>query len=150
MFADLWFALRKLASRRPQRLRSTSRLYLEPLEDRLPLSGGLVTGSDPSPTSGSNVSGSQQVAIVGQSGGPGPSGGQGTSGGSGSSSLFLSGVGYPLAPTTGPARPDPSTLSQPPQTTVMVPLTGTPGGPYSIMAVVPVCTGGGPASPPAG
>jgi hypothetical protein len=144
MLTDFWLALKKLSSRRPQRPRLAHRLSLESLEDRLALSGGPGISGGPGPTSGSSGSGSQPVAIVATSGSPG------SSGGNGSGSIVLSGPGYPLAPSSGPARPDPSTLSQPAQTTVMVPLTGTPGGPSPSLAVVPVCTGGGPGSPPAG
>jgi hypothetical protein len=145
MLIELWFGLRKFSSRRPQRLRSTSRLCLEPLEDRMCLSAGPSAGGAPIPSSGSSGgTGSQPVAIV-----AGASGTQGTTGGSGTSSV-LSGPGYPLAPTTGPARPDPGTLSPPPQTTVLVPMTGTPGGPDPTLTVLPVCTGGGPGSTPAG
>src|SRR5262249_53694189 len=111
------------------------RLFLEPLEERALLSGGLSGGGPgPSLTTGSN-SGSQPAVVLTQSGGPGPSSGT-SSGGVG-----ISGPGYPLAPTSGPTRLDPATLNQPLPTMILVPLTGTPGGPS--VAVVAVCTGGG-------
>jgi hypothetical protein len=131
MFSNLWSALQKPASRRPQRSRSTSRrLGVETLEDRaLPSGGpggGLVSPSGSTP----GGSGSQPAAVLTQSGGPGSS-----SGGS------ISGPGYPLPPSSGPSRPDPGTLDPTTSTAVLVPLTGTPGGPDPTLAVVPIVTG---------
>jgi hypothetical protein len=74
--------------------------------------------------------------VVTQTSSPGTSGGIGTSGGSGSAGI--SGPGYPLPPTSGPTRPDAGTLDPSQPTTVLVPLTGTPGGPDPTLAVVPV------------
>jgi hypothetical protein len=141
MFAELWSALRKSPTRRPQRSGPLNRrLCLEALEDRNLLSGG------PGPsTANVSGSGSPQVAVVTPSGGSSSSSGQ-TSGGSGSGAVGISGPGYPLAPTSGPTRPDPTTLSQPPGGTTLVAITGTPGGPDPTVAVVPVCTGTSPVS----
>ena len=99
MFASLWSARVQSGSRgRPRPTRP--RLSLESLEDRTVPSSG--------PGGGSGL-------ISGTPGGSGS-----TSGGSGGS-LFMSGPGYPLAPTTGPtpASPTPTTSD------VLVPLCGT-------------------------
>jgi hypothetical protein len=145
MLAELWSALRNPPIRRPQRSRPLNRRpSLEPLEDRNLLSAG----PSPSSLSGSG-SGPSQVAVINQSGGTGSGSGQ-TSGGSGSGSTGVSGPGYPLAPATGPTRPDPTTLSQPAGGTTLVSITGTPGGPDPTVAVVPVCTGASPGGSTAG
>jgi hypothetical protein len=139
MFSAWWFALKTSVFRRPPRSRPmTRRLCLEALEERALLSGGLSGGPGPLPTN-SGGPGPQPVAVISQGGGTGSSGGSG-SGGSG-----ISGPGYPLPPNTAPPLPDPSTLSPTPPIMVLVPLTGTPGGPGPSLAVAPVCTSGGPA-----
>jgi hypothetical protein len=137
MFASIWSALSKSAGHRSQRQRPLNRRpNLEVLEDRYLLSGG------PGP-SVANLSGpsSPQVVVLNQGGGPG------SSGTSGSGGIGISGPGYPLPPVTGPVRPDPSTLSQPPATIVLMPVSGTPGGSGPTMTVVPICTGTGPIQP---
>jgi hypothetical protein len=101
----------------------------------------LSGGSGPSSL---NISGSgpSQVAIDTQTG-SGSGSGQ-TSGGSGSGLVGISGPGYPLAPSSGPTRTDPGTLSQTSGGSVLVPVTGTPGGSGPVVALVPVCTGTSP------
>jgi hypothetical protein len=123
MFAAIWTAMRKSPISRPVKARPC----LEVLEDRNLLSGG------PGPSL-TNVSGPSPAALTGSTSGQ-------TSGGSGSGALGISGPQYPLAPSCGPTRPDPGTLSQPSGSTVLVGITGTPGGPGPTVTVVPVCTG---------
>jgi hypothetical protein len=133
MFATLWSALQHRPSRQPRRSPVLHRKpTLEALEDRNLLSGG--PGGGPGPSGGS---GTPVVAVLSTSVSNGSGGG-----------LGISGPGYPLAPATGPARPDPATLSQPSTTTVLVPLSGTPGGPGPTVAVVPVCSGSGTSGGP--
>jgi hypothetical protein len=146
MFASIWSALRKSAAHRPQRQRPLNRRpSLEALEARYLLSGGPGGGPDPSAANLSGPGpGSQPAVVLNQGGGPG------SSGGSTSGAVGISGPNYPLAPTTGPARPDPTTLSQPTTIMVLVPLTGTPGGPTPTVTVVPVCTGTSPNTGSAG
>jgi hypothetical protein len=67
-------------------------------------------------------------------------GGTGSSGATGSGSIGISGPGYPIAPTSGPTTSGPS---QSPPITVLIPVSGTSGGPAASLGVVAVCTGGG-------
>lgn len=143
--------------RKPQRSQSLRRkLAFELLENRALPSGGLNDHviSVIVDHSGSNHvaqvaelehhGGSTPSAIVPNqsSGGSGSSGGGPGNGGSGPGAVFLSGPGYPLAPTSGPARPDPATLAQPTTTTTLVPMGGASGGPGPSLALVPVVTSG--------
>ena len=140
MFAEIWSALQRSPTHRRQPpLPLKRRPCLEALEDRNLLSGG----AGPSSLSVSG-SGPSQVAIV-----PGSSSGQ-TSGGSGTGLVGISGPGYPLAPTSGPTRTDPGTLSQTSGGSVLVSITGTSGGSGPTLAVVPVCTGTSPGTGTAG
>jgi hypothetical protein len=139
VFSILWSAVLKPASRRPQRSRSTRfRLSVESLEDRTVPSGGSDSSVTQPSGSTSGGPGSPPAAVVTQTSSPGTSGGQGTSGGTGS--VNISGPGYPLPPSCGPTRPDAGTLDPSQPTTVLVPLTGTPGGPGPTLAVVPMVT----------
>jgi hypothetical protein len=124
----------------PARRPARRRLGLERLEGREVPSGGL---------SPSGSSGGPQQAVALTSGSGQTSGGSGsTSGGSGSGSTSggqgIPGPGYPLLPPTGPTistvTTDPTTT-----TTVVVPISGTPGGSTSDLTVVPMSVpGGGP------
>jgi hypothetical protein len=134
MFSALWKALRNSGPRRPQRPREThSRLAVERLEDRTLLSGGLAGG--PGPSGGRRTGdGSGLIAVVDQRGGRG-----------------LSGPGYPLAPVSGPSRPDPGTVvTQTQPTTMVVSTSGSPGGPSPTLTVVPVVISGTSGSTPGG
>ncbi|HTK75218.1 MAG TPA: hypothetical protein VL371_08170 [Gemmataceae bacterium] len=133
MFASLWSTRQRIGSR-PRPVVNRPRLSLESLEDRtVPSSGpgggsGLITGTP----------GGSGTAVIQTSGGSGStSGGSGsTPGGSGSTSggsLFMSGPGYPLAPSTGPTPTSPATTT----TDVLVPLCGAPD---STVVVSPVVT----------
>jgi hypothetical protein len=145
MLSELWSALRKPSPRRTQRSRPLNRRpCLEALEDRNLLSGG------PGPSGGTGGGpGSSPVAVLTQSDTSGSGSGQ-TSGGSGSGSVGISGPGYPLAPTSGPTRPDPGTVSQSSGGTTLVSITGTPGGPGPTVTVIPICTGTSPGGSTAG
>jgi hypothetical protein len=135
MFFIFWTGLRKTRARRAQQRRSMSRrLVLEALEDRTVPSGGLSGGPGPS---GGGDPGSQPAAILSST----------TPGGTGSGNQNLPGPGYPLAPTTSPTLTASCAPSQ--QTTVLVPLTGSSGGPNATLTVVPMVitvsgTSGGP------
>jgi hypothetical protein len=139
MFFSFMSGLRKQGARRSQQRRPLSRrLGLEVLEDRTVPSGGLSAG----PSGGG---GPQPTALVSGS----------TSGGSGSGNQNLSGPGYPLAPTTSPTLAASCGPSQ--QTSVLVPLSGSPGGPSATLTVAPMVItvsgspgGSGPGGPSSG
>jgi hypothetical protein len=141
MFSRLLQMLRKQSSSGVQiPNKARSRLCLEPLEERALLSGSPVlsaaTGSSGGPPA-------PLVGIVDTSG-TGPSGG--SSGGSSTSTI--SGPGYPIAPTSGPTRPDSVCQTTQGQSTTFIPVTGTSGGNGTALTSVPVCVGspGGPPS----
>ena len=138
MLSTFWSALWRSRSNRTRPVRPMGvRLFLEPLEERALLDGGL-SGGGPGPSlSTDSTSGSQPAVVVTNGGGPG------SSGATGSGSVGISGPGYPLVPTGGPTIPPPSGPSQSPPVTVLVPISGTPGGPGPSVGVVAVCTGGG-------
>jgi hypothetical protein len=129
MFASLWSTRQRIGSR-PRPVMNRPRLSLESLEDRtVPSTGpsggsGLITGTP----------GGSGTAVIQTSGGSGstPGGSGSTSGGSGGSAS-VSGPGYPLAPSTGPAPTSPAT----PTPDVLVPLCGTTD---STVVVGPVVT----------
>lgn len=139
MLSTFWSSLWRSGSNRKRPVHPMSvRLSLEPLEERALLSGGLSGGgTGPSPSTDS-TSGSQPAVVQTSSGG------SGSSGGTGSGSAGISGPGYPLAPTSGPTLPPPSDPSLSSTVTVLVPMSGTPGGSGPSLSVVAVCTGGGP------
>ncbi len=114
--------------------RARSRLCLESLEERALLNGGpllsVASGSSGGPPA-------PLVGIVDSNGGT--PGGSASSGGSGTS--VISGPGYPIAPTSGPARPDSGTLTVQDQTTTFIPISGSPGGSGTTLTSVPVCLG---------
>jgi hypothetical protein len=131
----------RAGERLPKRTRSRGRrLGLETLEDRAVPSG--VSGG-PGPSGGSGQTLVQDAAIVAAP----QSGGQGPGGGNGSGAVGISGPGYPLAPALGPTTTGVATtgLSQP--VVVLLPLTGSPGGPSSSLTVVPVLVNGGGPGP---
>ena len=138
MLSTFWSALWRAGSNRTRPVRPMGvRLSLEPLEERALLSGGLSGGGPgPSPSTDS-TSGSQPAVVQTTSGGPG------SSGGTGSGSIGISGPGYPLVPAGGPTVPPPSGPSQSPPVTVLIPMSGTPGGSTTLLSIVAVCTGGG-------
>jgi len=124
MFASLWSARAQSGSRgRPRPTRP--RLSLESLEDRTVPSTGPGGGS----TLISGTPGGSGTAVILTSGGSGSTsggtgstpGGSGSTGGGSGGSLFMSGPGYPLAPTTGPTPTSPT----PTTSDVLVPLCGT-------------------------
>jgi general secretion pathway protein D len=136
MFFSHWSGSRKSSSPQPQRPGPAGRrLCLEPLEDRVLLSG---PGGGLAPlATGSGSSQGQPVAVLNQ-GGPGPSGG------SNSGSAGISGPGYPLAPAVGPTG-SPSAG----QSVVLVPFSGSPGGSGPTFALIPMLvTLGGPCNDP--
>jgi hypothetical protein len=140
MFSSLWSAFGKPRFRQPQRLPARRRLCLESLEDRaLPSGGG--PGTVLGTTSGSGSSPGGPTAVISQSGStPGGSG----QGGGGSGSTGISGPGYPLAPAAGPTRPDVAVVGQPTQDVVLVPLSGSPGGPtFALVPMLVTVTGTG-------
>lgn len=139
MLSTFWSALWRSGSnrKRPERPMSV-RLSLEPLEERALLSGGL-SGGGPGPSPTPNSSSGTQTAVVQTN-----SGNSGSSGGTGSGSAGISGPGYPLPPTSGPMLPPPSDPSLSTTVTVLVPMSGTPGGSGPSLTVVAVTTGGGP------
>jgi hypothetical protein len=134
MLFSFWSGIRNAAARRPRQGQSKNRrLGLEVLEDRAVPSGG------PGPTTGGTGSGAPQAALTSGS----------TSGGTGSGNQNLPGPGYPLAPTTAPTMTPSCGPAQ--QVTVLVPLSGSPGGPGATLTVAPMIvtvsgsTSGGPA-----
>jgi hypothetical protein len=131
MFFSFGSGNRKPRARRTQWAGSTVRLSLESLEERAVPSGtsggsGTLSGGGPGPST-------QPTGVVSQSGG-----------------LGISGPGYPLPPgvtVTGSSGGSAQTQ----QTIVLVPLSGSPGGPSTSLAVVPMpVTGGGSGSTPGG
>jgi hypothetical protein len=136
MLSTFWSALWRSGSNRTRPVRPRGvRLFLEPLEERALLDGGL-SGGGPVPSSSTDSTSGSQPGVVQTT-----SGSSGSSGSTGSGSIGISGPGYPLAPSSGPTLPPP-TQSQP--VTVLVPISGTPGGSSTSLGVVAVCTSGGP------
>src|SRR5579875_356929 len=100
MLSTFLSALWRSGSNRTRPVRPTSvRLFLEPLEERALLDGGLSGGGPGASLTTDSTSGSQPAVVQTTSGSTG------SSGTSGSGSLGISGPNYPLAPTSGPALP---------------------------------------------
>ena len=108
--------------------RTRARLSLEPLEHRALLSGGPVI----------SIMDATSDVVDGPSGANAGGPDQG----------ILTGPGYPISPTSGPARTTSQTLTTQGQSSTQIGLTGSNGGNGPSLASVVVCLGsGGPGKP---